>query len=62
MLDTLLTVALLSLPTRPALMRTPALIAPATVRPVVVQVASVQAPDRATTCYLSTSTSCWTAR
>lgn len=62
MLDTLLTVAMLSLPARPAMVRTPALIAPATVRPVVVQVASVQAPESTTTCYLSTSESCWTER
>lgn len=60
MLDTLLTVALLSLPTRPAMVRTPALVAPATVRPAVVQVASVQSPELNTTCYLSTSESCWT--
>lgn len=61
MLDTLLTVAMLSLPpARPAMVRTPALVAPAAVRPAVVQVASVQSPELSTTCYLATSESCWT--
>lgn len=60
MLDTLLTVAMLSLPARPAMVRTPALVAPATVRPAVVQVASSKAPELNTTCYLATSESCWT--
>ena len=62
MLDTLLTVAMLSLPARPAVVRTPALVAPAIVRPAVVQVASIEAPELNTTCYLATSESCWTER
>lgn len=60
MLDTLLTVAMLSSPTRPAMVRTPAPVAPATVRPSIVQVVSAQSPELNTTCYLSTSESCWT--
>lgn len=61
MLDTLLTVAMLSLPARPAVVRTPALVALATARPAVVR-ASVPSPELNTTCYLSTSESCWTER
>lgn len=59
MLDTLLTVAMLSLPARPAMVRTPALVAPDTGTPSIVQVVSAQSPELSTTCYLSTSESCW---
>lgn len=62
MLDTLLTVAMLSLPARPAVVRTPALVALASARPAVVRAASVPSPELTTTCYLSTSESCWTER
>lgn len=60
MIDSLLTVALIALPTnRPNMMRESALVTPAQGRAIVVQVASVKPTELLTTCYVNADNTCW---
>lgn len=56
--DTLLVLAL-ALPPRPAIVRSPVLLAPAPA-PVVAMVRREESPESITTCYVNRSGSCWT--
>lgn len=60
MIDSLLTIALLTLPTnRPNMMRESAFVAPVQGKAIVLQVASVKPTESLTTCYVNANNTCW---
>lgn len=60
MLDSILTIALIALPTnRPNMVRESAFVAPAQAAPIIMQVASVKPTESLTTCYVNANNTCW---
>lgn len=60
MLDSLLTIALIALPTnRPTMQRESVVYAPVQAAPIIMQVASVKPTESLTTCYVNANNTCW---